>query len=59
MANTDTTVKITKLPITMRVNVVVTRRVRVRLWMAKHLILLAAWLLDVPIETTFTEQVDE
>jgi len=58
MANTDTTVKITKLPVTMNVKVVVTRQVRVRLWIAKQLILFAAWILQVPIEAT-VNRVDE
>lgn len=59
MAKLDTTVTIAHLPVTMKINVVVTRRIRVRLWIAKHLILLAAWVLDVPIEATFNEQIDE
>jgi len=55
MASTDTTVKITKLPITMKIKVVVTRRVIIRLWIAKQLILLAAWILQVPIDATFKQ----
>lgn len=55
MANTNTTIKITKLPATMNVKVVVTRQLRIRLWIAKQLILFAAWILQVPIEATFNE----
>lgn len=56
MADANTTVKVTKLPITMNVKVVVTRQVWVRLWVAKQLILFAAWILQVPIDATFTEE---
>lgn len=51
----STVAKVTRLPgnTTITVTVVITRRLRFRLWVAKQCIWLAGWVLQVPIEVTF------